>query len=75
MVDCVCGDGEDRALREVVVAECDAGAWRDDAGEAEGGGGVDAEGFRYHVVETVKAVNWPLIERLIGLRGHTRANL
>ena len=52
MVDCVGGDGEDGALREAVVADGDAGPGGDDAGEAEGGGGVDAEGFGDHVVET-----------------------
>lgn len=32
VVDCVGGDGEDGALWEVVVADGDAGAGRDDAG-------------------------------------------
>ena len=53
MVDCVGGDGEDGALGEMVVAYCDAGARWDNTGEAERGGGVDAEGFGYYVVETV----------------------
>ena len=50
MVDRVGGDGEDGALGKIVVADRDAGAGRDDAGKAEGGGGVDAEGFRDYVV-------------------------
>lgn len=52
MVDCVGGNGEHGALREVVIADGDAGAGRNDAGEAEGGGGMDAEGFGYNIVET-----------------------
>lgn len=52
-MDCVGGDGEHGALWEVVIADGDAGARRDDAREAEGGGGVDAEGFGYHPMETV----------------------
>lgn len=36
MMDRVGGDGEDGALGEVVVADGDAGARGDDAGEAEG---------------------------------------
>jgi hypothetical protein len=50
-VDCVGGDGEDGGLGEVVGQDCYAGAGGDDAGEAEGGGGVDAEGFVYYFVE------------------------
>ena len=55
MVDCVGGNGEDGALGEMVVADRDTGAGRDDSREAEGGGGVDAEGFRDYVVETADA--------------------
>lgn len=51
-MDCVGGEGEDCSLREVVIAEGYAGAWRHDAGEAEGGGGVDSEGFFDYIVET-----------------------
>lgn len=50
MVDGVSRDGKDGALGEVVPAEGDAGARRNDAREAEGGGGVDAEGFFDDVV-------------------------
>lgn len=50
MVDGVSRDGEDGALRKVVPAEGDAGARGNDAREAEGGGGVDAEGFFDDVV-------------------------
>lgn len=35
----------------MVIAEGDAGAWGYDAGEAKGRGGVNAEGFFYHVIE------------------------
>lgn len=56
VVDCVGRDGENGALWEVVVADGDARAGRDDAGEAEGGGGVDAEGFGYYIVETASTV-------------------
>jgi hypothetical protein len=59
VVDRVGGDGEDGAGREVVSAEGDAGAGGDDAGEAEGGGGVDAEGF---VDGVVKA--WGMVSRM-----------
>lgn len=45
MVDGVGGDGEHGAGGEVVVEEGDAGAGGDDAGEAEGGGAVDAHCF------------------------------
>ncbi len=51
VVDGVGGDGEDGVLGEVGVEEGDAGAGGNDAGEAEGGGGVDAEGFFDYVVE------------------------
>jgi len=51
VVDCVGGHGEDGAGWEGVVAEGDAGTGGDDAGEAEGGGGVDAQGFVDDVVE------------------------
>ena len=51
VVDCVGGDGEDGAGGEVVRAEGYAGAGGDDAGETEGGGGVDAEGFGDDVAE------------------------
>ena len=54
MVDCVGGHGQDGALREVVVADGHAGARGDNAGKTEGGGGVDAEGFGYHMVETIE---------------------
>jgi len=57
VVDCVGGDGEDGAGREGVVAEGDAGAGGDDAGEAEGGGGVDAQGFVDGVVEAGRIVS------------------
>ena len=52
MVNCVGGNGNDGTLRKVVVTEGDARARRDDAGETKGGGGVYAQGFGYHVVET-----------------------
>lgn len=45
VVDGVGGDGEHGAGGEVVVEEGDAGAGGDDAGEAEGGGAVDAHCF------------------------------
>ncbi len=51
MVDGVGGDGEGGAGGEVAGEDCDARAWRDEAGEAEGGGAVDAEGFGDDVVE------------------------
>ena len=53
MVNSVGWDGEDGVLRKVVVAECDAGAGGDDAGEAERRGGVYAEGFFDYLVEAV----------------------
>ena len=52
MVDGVGGDGEHGTLWEMVIADGDAGAGRDDAGESEGGGGMDAKGFGNDVVET-----------------------
>lgn len=54
VVDGVCGDGEDGAGREVVGADGETGAGGDEAREAEGGGAVDAEGFRDDVVEAVR---------------------
>ena len=51
MVNCVGGNGKDGTLRKVVVAEGDAWAGRDDAGETKGRGGVYAQGFGYHAVE------------------------
>lgn len=63
MVDCVGGDGEDGALGEVVGVEGYAGARGNDAGEAEGGGGVDAEGFFDYFVE---AEGWGLIKEGCG---------
>lgn len=51
MVDRVGGDGELGAGREETVAERDAGAWGNEAGEAERGGRVDAEGFGDDFVE------------------------
>ena len=44
MVDRVARDAEDRASGEEVPVQGDA-AWGNDAGEAEGAGGVDAEGL------------------------------
>lgn len=35
-----------------MAAEGYAGAWWDDAGKAEGGGGVDSKGFLDNIVET-----------------------
>ena len=61
MVDGVGGDGENGALRKVVVTEGHAGAWGNDAGEAERGGGVDAEGFFDDVVKAgISLVSWRL---------------
>lgn len=56
VVDCVGRHGKDGALGEMVVADGEAGTGRDNAGEAEGGGGVDTKGFGYYVVKTTKAV-------------------
>ena len=53
VVDGVGGDREDGALREVVALEGDAWPGRNDAGKTEGGGGVNAEGFFYDVVDAV----------------------
>ena len=50
-MNCVGGNGKDCSLWKVVIAERDARAWRDDAGETKGGGGVYAQGFGYHAVE------------------------
>ena len=50
-MNCVGGNGKDGTLRKVVVAEGDARAGRNDAGEAKRGGGVYAEGLGNHVVE------------------------
>lgn len=52
VVDRVRGHGERGPGWEVVRADGDAGPGWDDAWEAEGGGGVDAEGFGDDVVET-----------------------
>lgn len=52
MVDGVGRDRKNGALGEVVVAERYSRARRDNPGEAEGGGGMDAEGFFDYVVET-----------------------
>lgn len=51
MVDGVSGDGEDGVLGEGVACEGDGGPGRYGAGEAEGGGGMDAEGFVDDLVE------------------------
>jgi len=51
VVDGVRGDGEDGVLREVVLVHGDAGTGWDEAGEAEGGGRVDAEGLVDDVVQ------------------------
>lgn len=51
VVDGVGGHGEGGAGLEVVVSEGDSRAGGDEAGEAEGGGGVDAEGFLDGCVE------------------------
>ena len=56
VVDGVGGDGEDGALGEMVVVDGDARARGYDAGEAEGGGGVDAESFGYYIVEAAKVL-------------------
>ena len=56
VVDGVGGDGEDGTLGEMVVVDGDTGARGHDAREAEGGGGVDAEGFGYDIVEAVKVL-------------------
>ena len=50
-MNCVGGNGKDGTLWKVVIAERDARAGRDDAGEAKGGGRVYAQGFGYHAVE------------------------
>ena len=50
-MNCVGGNGKDGALWKVVVAERDARARRNDAGETKGGGGVYAQGFGYHALE------------------------
>lgn len=52
VVDRVGGHGQHRALREVVVVDGYAGPRRDLAGQAEGGGRVDAHGFFDDGVET-----------------------
>lgn len=76
MVDRVGGDGEDGAGREVVSAEGDAWPGGNDAREAEGGGGVDAQGFVDGVVEAggmvsrTDTVGWGQ-----GGEGRTRAGL
>lgn len=51
VVDGVGGDGEDGVCGEVVLMYGDAGAGGHEAREAEGGGGVDAEGLVDDVVE------------------------
>ena len=56
-MDCVGRDGEDGAGREGVVANGDGGAGGDDTGKAEGGGGMDAEGFVDGVVEAGRMVS------------------
>lgn len=52
VVDGVGGDGEDGSWGEGARSYGYGGAGRDEAGEAEGGGGVDAEGFGDHLLET-----------------------
>lgn len=47
-------NGEGGVLWEVVAKEGDTWAWGNEAGEAEGGGRVDAEGFVDEVVEAGK---------------------
>lgn len=51
VMDGVGRDGEDGAWDEGMAGEGDGGAGRDETREAEGGGGVDAEGFVDDVVE------------------------
>lgn len=45
MVNCVGGDGEDGALREVVACDGDTRPRGNDTGKTEGRGRMDAEGF------------------------------
>lgn len=45
------GDGEGGIGGKVMAEDGDAGARRDKAGETEGGGAVDAEGFGDYVLE------------------------
>lgn len=61
MVDCVGGNRKDGALGKVMRTEGYARAGRDDAGETEGGRGVDAEGFGDDIAEAGDAGNqyWP----------------
>ncbi len=54
VVEGVGGNGEDGVLWEVVAKEGDTWAWRNEAGETKGGGGVDTEGFVDEVAEAGK---------------------
>ena len=51
MVNGIGGNRKDGALREVVRTDGYARAGGDDAGETEGGRGVDAEGFGDDIAE------------------------
>lgn len=45
-----------------MVTDRNAGAGGDDAGETEGGGGVDAEGFVYDVMKTASVFQYQSIK-------------
>ena len=65
VVDGVRRHGEDRRRGEVVGKDGYAGPGRDEAGEAEGGGGVDAESFVDDVVKAErrkKTINFRVSE-------------
>ncbi len=64
VVDCIGGNRKDGALGKVMRTEGYARAGGDDAGETEGGGGVDAEGFGDDIAEADDVGNqyWPHTE-------------